>query len=264
MDLARYYANVQSDLLTQGLLRTDGGGPDTPFDAEMLIRNFERLAFFDEYERGRGLTSSGNTPGFLRRWTEPVRMEVDFGASVTAGQRAIDRNTVAGYAARLARVTGHPISVGSGANFHIMVLGEDDREAALPRIQKLVPNINPASLSIIRNIPRSIHCLVIAFSDAQNDHIYRKAIAIVRAEHPDLLRKSCIHEELAQGLGLANDSPQARPSIFNDDDEFALLTTQDEMLLRMLYDRRLSPGMSPETARPIIRRIAAELTGADS
>jgi hypothetical protein len=54
--LAGYYARVQADLLTQGLLRTDGGGPDTPFDADIVARNFERIAFFDEYERGGGLT----------------------------------------------------------------------------------------------------------------------------------------------------------------------------------------------------------------
>ncbi len=40
--------------------------------------------------------------------------------------------------------------------------------------------------------------------------------------------------EIAQGLGLPNDSPTARPTIFNDDEEFALLTRQDEMMLRML------------------------------
>ena len=32
-------------------------------------------------------------------------------------------------------------------------------------------------------------------------------------------------------MGLANDSPEARPSIFNDDEEYALLTGHDEMLL---------------------------------
>ena len=262
--LATYYARVQADLLAQGLLRTDGGGPDTPYDAEMLIRNFEKLAFFDEYERGQGLRSARGTPGQLRRWTSPVRVTVEFGASVSQAQRATDRLVIDRYVARLARITGHPISTGANGNFHIMVLSEDDRAAALPRIQALVPNINPNSLDIIRTIPRSIHCLVIAFSDTRNDHVYRKAIAVVRAEHPDLLRRSCIHEEVAQGLGLANDSPLARPSIFNDDDEFALLTTHDEMLLKMLYDPRLRPGMTPDEARPIYSARARELAGGPS
>ena len=89
--------------------------------------------------------------------------------------------------------------------------------------------------------------------------VYAKAVAVVRAEHPPLLRQSCYHEELAQGLGLPNDSPKARPSIFNDDEEFAFLTTQDELLLRMLYDQRLHPGMTAAEGRPIVERIAREL-----
>ena len=78
------------------------------------------------------------------------------------------------------------------------------------------------------------------------------------------MRLACIHEEMAQGLGLANDSPRARPSIFNDDEEFALLTTHDEMLLRMLYDDRLRSGMGAAEAAPIARQIARELLGGES
>jgi hypothetical protein len=78
------------------------------------------------------------------------------------------------------------------------------------------------------------------------------------------MRQSCVQEELAQGLGLANDSPRARPSIFNDDEEFATLTRMDELLLRILYDRRLRPGMTEEEARPIVEVIAAELMGGAS
>ncbi|MGK7754127.1 DUF2927 domain-containing protein [Roseovarius sp. C03] len=47
----------------------------------------------------------------------------------------------------------------------------------------------------------------------------------------------------------------ARPSIFNDDEEFALLTTHDEMLLEALYNPALNPGMGLEEARPILRRL---------
>lgn len=263
--LAKYYARMQADLLTQGLLRTDGGGPDTPFSADILARNFERIAFFDEYERGAGLRAARGGAGALRRWNGPVRVSVEFGLTVPKDQQAQDRASVSGYVDRLNRLTGHPISMREqGANFHVLIVSEDDRPAALSRVRQIVPNINPASMQLLQDIPRAIHCLVLAFSDADNDHNYAKAIAIIRAEHPDLLRLSCIHEEIAQGLGLANDSPQARPSIFNDDDEFALLTTHDEMLLKILYDRRLHAGISAEQARPIVRQIARELLGGSS
>ena len=70
------------------------------------------------------------------------------------------------------------------------------------------------------------------------------------------MRDACYHEEIAQGLGLSNDSDLARPSIFNDDEEFALLTTHDEYLLRMLYDTRMPLGADPATARPVAAELA--------
>jgi hypothetical protein len=253
---------VQADLLAQGLLRTGGGGVDTPYTETDLLRNFERIAFYDEYARNAGLRRSDGRAGGLRKWTGPVRMAVEFGDSVPRPQRKTDRRMVRDYAGRLAEVTRHPISVSPGnANFHVLVMGEDDRAQAIARIKALVPNINPSSLALFRRLPRSIHCLVVAFSGPESDYVYKRAIAFIRAEHPELLRRSCVHEELAQGLGLANDSPRARPSIFNDDDEFALLTTHDEELLRILYNPALTPGMRPDTARPLVRRILAGRAG---
>lgn len=57
---------------------------------------------------------------------------------------------------------------------------------------------------------------------------------------------------------------RARPSIFNDDEEFSLLTRHDELLLRILYDPRLRPGITEAEARPIVTTIATELMGGES
>ena len=259
--LATYYGRVQADLLVQGLLRTDGGGPDTPYTDTMLAQNFEQIAFFDEYSGG-GLGASNGQAGRLKRWDGPVRFNVEFGSQLSAAQQTRYRANVANYAARLARSTNHPIGFSqSSGNFHVLFMGEDDRDLVQTRVRALVLRIDPAALRIFANLPRSIHCLVVAFSGNQGSYGYTTAVALIRSEHPDLMMRSCIHEELAQGLGLANDSPAARPSIFNDDDEFALLTTHDAHLLGMLYDPRLQTGMSLEAARPIIRQMAAERTG---
>lgn len=254
--LARYYAQVETDLLGRGLLRTDGGGADTPYTDTDLMRNFEQIVFYDEYAPGAGYRPSAGQAGRLRKWTEPVRFGVEFGPSVPEARRANDQRLVEDYVARLARITRHPMSMSqANANFHVLFMGEDDRETTLARIREIIPNIGESTLSIFRTMPRSIHCLVVAFSGDGDEHTYRRAIALIRAEHPSLLRQSCVHEELAQGLGLADDSPEARPSIFNDDDEFALLTTQDEELLRLLYTPALTPGMTADDARPILRRL---------
>ena len=259
--LMRYYARVQSDLISQGLLRIDGGGPDTPFDARTLTENFVRIALFDEYVEAGGAMVARQSASELRRWAGPVRMDIAFGPSVPEAKRRRDSAALDAYAARLARVTRHPIrTVGDGANFHVLVLNEDERQGYAEDLRALVPGIGATAVRTITRMPRSTFCLVFAFSDGSSRE-YKRAVAVIRAEHPDLLRLSCLHEELAQGLGLANDSPTARPSIFNDDEEFALLTRHDEYLLRMLYDPRLAPGMDGRTAGPIARQIAEELVG---
>ncbi|MGZ9811110.1 DUF2927 domain-containing protein [Pseudoroseicyclus sp. H15] len=261
-DLAQFYRREQNRLLAQGLLRTDGGGVDTPFTDTMLARNFISIALFDEYVETGGAYTARATASKLNRWERPIVFNVEAGASVPAAQAAADRSTIGSYAARLSGVTGLPISLsntpGQG-NFHVLLLGEDDRGGYAGRIRSLLPGISEASLRAILSPPRDTYCLVISFADSSGN-AYGSALALIRAEHPDLLRLACIHEELAQGLGLPNDSATARPSIFNDDQEFALLTRQDELMLRILYDRRLRPGMTANEASPIVRQIAAELT----
>ncbi|SDE43110.1 DUF2927 domain-containing protein [Limimaricola pyoseonensis] len=259
--LGQHYRQLQSDLVGQGLLRGDGGGTDTPFTDTMLARNFVRIALFDEYvDDGTGLRPEA-TVSRLRRWEQPIRMDVQFGATVPEAQRVRDRNAVAAYAARLSRLTGVPITqTEEEGNFSVLVLNEDDRLGYGARLRQMVPGIADSSVRAFLTPPRSTLCLVIAFS-GDGGNTYSRAVALIRGEHPDLLRLACIHEELAQGMGLANDSPQARPSIFNDDEEFGLLTRHDELLLKMLYDPRLRPGMSAAEAAPIARQIAAELVG---
>lgn len=262
--LRRYYGAVERSLLTQGLLRTDGGGADVPFTGAMLARNFQRIAFYQEYSRAGNQLVARESRSNLNRWDHPVRLSLQFGASVDAETQAEDRAFVGSYTARLARLTNHPISMtspgGKNSNFHVFVLNNDELRAFGPELKRLVPGISAAALNAVVNMGREEYCLVLA-NDTNGTGRFQQAVAVVRAEHPDLMRKGCYHEEIAQGLGLSNDSPQARPSIFNDDEEFGLLTTHDEQLLKMLYDPRLTPGMSAEEATPIVRQIAEELTG---
>ena len=260
-----YYAQVQQALLSQGLLRTDGGGADTPYNDRMLAENFIRIALFDEYARdGGGATVQRQTVSHLRRWTTPVRIGLRFGASVPDDKRATDRARVASYLARLQGLTGHPIRLDDGnPNFLVYIVNEDERRALGPALRSALPGIASPDVAGMTDMPRSTYCLVYAQSDSSTS-VYSGAFAVIRAEHPDLLRLSCLHEEIAQGLGLPNDSPTARPSIFNDDEEFALLTRQDEAMLRLLYNPALRPGMTEAEARPIIYSLVSRLIGGES
>ena len=258
---AAYYSEIQRSLLAQGLLRTDGGGVDTPFDDRHLAENFIRIALYDEYSRSNGLFTRGETSSTLRRWEQPIRFRISFGDSVPPERRATDRARISSYLARLSQLTGHPISlVDQGGNFVLHMVSEDEREALGPALQRDMPGLSPRDISDVTAMAPTTYCMVYALSEG-NTGRYSRAVAVIRAEHPDLLRQSCIHEEIAQGLGLANDSPRARPSIFNDDEEFALLTRQDELLLKMLYNPELRTGMTEAEATPIVRRLARQWLG---
>jgi len=259
--VAAYYRQIQTTLESRGLMRTDVAPRDAYFATHQLIDNFIHIALYDEYSSFAGTYVAQPRPSRLRRWVAPVRMSVEFGSSVPLPQRAYDRSMISAYAGQIARATRHPVSlVDTGANFNVLVVNEDERRALGPRLAQLVPGIDSGSVQAITNLAPSTFCVVFAFSQGDTPQ-YSRAVAVIRAEHPDLLRRSCVHEELAQGMGLANDYPNARPSIFNDDEEFALLTRHDELLLRMLYDPRLTPGMTETEARPIITTIATDLMG---
>jgi hypothetical protein len=261
-----HFARQEATLRARGLMRTDGGSADAPFGVATLVQNFERIALYDEYVEVGGRLLSRETPSRLRRWESPVRIGVEFGAAVPEDQRVRDLASLGGLTARLARLTGHPITLvedNRAANFRVLVLTEEERRAYGPRLAAMLPGIDALSLRTVTGMPLSASCLVLAFARGGTS-TYTQAVAVVRAELPDLTRLSCFHEEVSQGLGLPNDYAGARPSIFNDVQEFALLTGHDEMLLRILYDARLRPGMTPPEARPIVQAIATELLGGES
>lgn len=267
-ELATYYRRIEAERRARGMMRTDSGADSMAFSAGRLADIYVEIALRDEYLRtARGFTSRTSAAN-LRRWTEPVRYRLEFGDSVPPAMRNRDHAEVATLVNRMSSAARHPMRLlppgtPEGGNFHVLVLSEGERRAVAPRLRTLVPGIDEAAVRLVTEMPRETFCMVLAFS-RRDDDAYSDAIAIIRAEHPDLTRLACYHEELAQGLGLANDSLQARPSVFNDNQEFALLTALDLLLLRLHYDPRLAPGMSEAEARPAILQIAAELVGGES
>jgi len=262
--LRAYYGEVQTALLSQGLLRTDMGGEDAPFTDRNLTENFIRIALYEEYARGQVSTTRSESPIRLLRWNQPVRVAIRFGPSVTPAKQAADRARVASYLSRLSRVTGHPISVtDQNPNFWLHIASVDERAGLGPALSRQLTELTPGQIASVTAMNRDTFCQVLTQSDPATS-TYVAAVAVIPSEQPDLLRLSCIHEELAQALGLPNDSNAARPSIFNDDEEFALLTTQDELMLRLLYNPALRPGLTEAQARPIIQSLATRLLNGES
>ena len=244
------YLRLTEKLQSKGHLRVDTAPRDVVYDVRALAENFQEVAFSYEFHfQGKRLINR-RLEKPLKRWRGVIRYRMD-GDGVTDADRA----EVAKLTSRLGELTGLAFVPSDGAHdMLITIASAPDRR----RISRMLSERGLATYreryDIWRRKPGWL-CGATLSSSTEDparlvyDHVF------LAAEITGVLRKSCLHEEVTQSLGLTNDSATARPSIFNDDHEFAVLTQHDETLLRLLYDPRLNPGMSAVEAMPIARRI---------
>lgn len=259
--LQRFYVAAEVAMLSSGRLRQDFAPEDAPFSYDELVENFTRIALYDEYTVTDGRYVERQTETHLRRWEIPVRVAMIFGESTSAEQKTRDQAEVREFTTRLASLTGRDMQVTdeASANMLVMFLTKAEQQTFAVSLPERYPNIDAAVIDAFMNSPANIFCAAFAFPISGRVGEYGRSLILVKGEHGDLMRKSCIHEEMAQAMGLSNDSRDARPSIFNDDEEFAFLTLHDEILMRMLYDPRLKAGMTVDQVRPLLPQIARDI-----
>lgn len=260
IQLEKYYNRTSQRLRARGLLRTDKGRLDSLYSTQNLIENFEKIALYNEYIIKNNEFIPQEKESNLKRWNRAVKINIIHGENSSNKQIKIDKKNISIFTRRLASITGLEMSISEvDTNFIILFLDLDERRDFGKKLSHLMPQLTPAMIKIITSSPRSTFCSAFSLSEPPKNYEYTAALVLIKSEHSKVMRKSCIHEEMAQSLGLTNDSKSARPSIFNDDEEFALLTRHDELLLKILYDKRLKPGMNNKIALPIVRQIAEEL-----
>ena len=250
------YRRHSDSLRTSGMLRTERAPADALFSNSVLAENFERIAFNREYRRIDDQLVAKTTPARLSRWEQPIRYRLRGDAATGA-----DRTEYASFIRKLTGLTGVQFAEAEEdetPNLTILILGPEGRRQFKAELEAegLAENMP----LVIRWADDVDHTCVgqVAFDDLDTGLI-TGAMIVIKGELEGVLRSSCIHEELTQTLGLMNDDPNVRPSIFNDDQEFALLTEHDEILLRILYDRRMKPGMEADEARPLLPEIIEEI-----
>ena len=72
----------------------------------------------------------------------------------------------------------------------------------------------------------------------------KRSAAVIVSDEGEFLFKRCLVEELLQGLGPMNDDEDLIHSVFNDSSRHSRFTVFDQIILNMLYDPRIKPGMS--------------------
>lgn len=208
---------------------------------ERVVRNFDTVVFHNEFDQ--------RVRPWLRKWVDPVRIYLDVRAGDAGAFRALTEKHVR----RLAQVTGHDISLADdrrGANVFVVF----ERSAKLARVE----TDYFGSAFDIEKVMRRNACSGMYFSSA-NHQIFRATIVIATDRAmPSGKLAACVIEETTQVLGLPNDSETVFPSIFNDKSIYDKLTGHDVLLLRLLYDPRLTPGMPRDEVLRRVARILAE------
>ena len=255
--LRKYYSRLEKRKTSLGLLRQDGGGADTPFDVDDIVEAFEQLAFYNEYDIDKNKLLPNSNAVSLAKWKSNTNISVRFGGSVDKKQKDKDLQEINGLISNLSKITNHEIKVSQqNVNMYVVVANQKEINDLIDEIGLQRPEFDPKRIPIITQLPKDIHCMAMTSMSSEPNSAISSALVIIRNELPDIMRRACIHEEIAQSLGLTNDSHFARPSIFNDDDEFATLTKFDKILIQILYDHRLKPGISKKEASQLVRQIA--------
>lgn len=190
----------------------------------------------------------------LRKWTQPLR----YALIHHVGDSALHERLVRTHLAHLADITGldiAPAATVEAANYLVVLTAESRLMDDLQRY------FGWNSVEQRERFSRESVCLGIFKSSRSNGRITR-AVMIIPVDRARARGKlpACVVEELTQVLGLPNDSDAVFPSVFNDRSTDVFLTGLDVLMLRMLYDPRVSHGMEETALRPLLRTIAAELT----
>jgi uncharacterized membrane protein YgcG len=220
------------------VLTTGAGGTE---DIGYVVDSFDRIVFHAEFDQSLDQR--------ITKWVEPIDVYLD----IRAGDPTLYQRLVESHLVDLRFLTGLETRiVDDPADANIfMVFDRDDR-----LIQSVV-DYHPPLVKDSSSIAKTL-CFGI-YSVNSHSEIVRAVIGIPtdRAASAGKLG-ACVVEEMTQVLGLPNDSDEVFPSIFNDksiDDE---LTELDRMLIRLLYDPALPPGMERENALARIEILAVD------
>jgi hypothetical protein len=213
------------------------------------VRNFKTVAFYREFDPEKREQA-------LTRWEGPLRVALigDVNDRTVAYGRA--------HLAELADLTGLDVRLtGQDIANVLVILSPQPFERALDTYRtdyRAFFGSDRAMEAVTAQMKGEATCYARVITDEPGT-VITGAMALIPTDQGRFVLHACIIEELTQAMGLFNDSDDIRPSIFNDSSPNLMLSDHDRILLRVLYDPRLKPGMAWDEAEPVVRTIVGEL-----
>lgn len=206
----------------------------TRFSTAELERGFLALAFGSDLRIGA-------RPRGIRRFAHPIRAQIVGGGSVdrsAAMARVIDE-----YARKISDLH---LSLATGtapADLEVRLIDEKDFKSAL----QAAFGVQITKTFVARTNPQ---CMTSVKSDTEGEILHTVSFIIV--DKGDDVFLDCAYHELLHAFGLSNHDQRNQWTTLNQKRMVGYLSVYDRALVTLLYDQRITPGMTIARARAVL------------
>lgn len=212
-----------------------------PLEAAQL-EEFRRLAF-------------GPADGQLAKWQEPVRFALVDAASDENHRSARQ------HLQDLAALTGLDIAEAPPRGANLLLFFADDPVEAARLHRGLYAHHVPDGRnfeSLLADMAEST-CFGFLWGGWPSGRGIDFAVVFIRTDRGARTVEGCLVQQTTQLMGLRHDLGPEADSAFNDSGRLVELTESDRLMVRLLYDPRLQPGMGWAETEPLARAALRDL-----
>ena len=209
----------------------------TDFTNDEIRDGFFKIAFGAELQLDK-------PAGRVRKFDEPVRIFVETASG--PDRRGEVARVVADIRARVNHLDIAVTADRREANFVVRLVSERKLKSTIralygnDKARRIQKALNPECLSGIGKDER---------------FRIRRAEVILPIDAGDFTFYDCAYEELLQALGAINDDASVPWTMFNDDVQMGFFDVYDQYLLNILYDPRISAGMTKNEVDAVLPDI---------
>ena len=219
----------------------DAPGEYTRFSAAELQRGFLALAFGSDLR-------IGTRPRGIRRFDHPIRVAVVGSGSVdrsAAMARVIDE-----YASKFPGLHLSLVSATAPPDLEVRLIDEKDLTSAL----QAAFGVKVTKTFVARTNPQ---CITSVKSSTEGNIL--RTVSFIIVDKGDRVFLDCAYHELLHAFGLSNHDQRNPWTTLNQKRMVGYLTVYDRALLTVLYDRRITPGMTRDDARAVLPQVIPQV-----
>jgi hypothetical protein len=213
----------------------------TRFSTAELERGFLALAFGSDLRIGA-------RPRGIRRFDHPIRAQIIAGGSVD--RSAAMARVIAEYATKVPNLHLSPAPAATPADLEVRLIDEKDFKSAL----QAAFGAKITKTFVARTNPQ---CMTSVKSSTEGDILHTVSFIIV--DKGDDVFFDCAYHELLHAFGLSNHDQRNPWTTLNQKRMVGYLSVYDRALLTLLYDPRVTPGMTAAGARAVLPRLIQDL-----